>query len=166
MSVKKLTSWTWAFVHAGFYSLPYAVLLLGLWLVGGSTPLCALLAWGVIFSTHAAIDRLQLAGKYVVWWGVGHRGLWWREEWTRAEREAAAREWYEMNLPSRSRYVPWQPFGNSEMQEEARRAAGDGFKEPPPFLSVWLKILVDNTMHLCINAAAIWLALFVSSVVA
>jgi hypothetical protein len=28
----------------------------------------------------------------------------------------------------------------------------------PPFLGVWLLIIVDNTMHLCINYAALsWL---------
>jgi hypothetical protein len=32
---------------------------------------------------------------------------------------------------------------------------GAGFVEPPPFLGVWLVILVDNTFHLCINAAAL-----------
>lgn len=32
---------------------------------------------------------------------------------------------------------------------------GPGFEAPPPFLGVWLTILVDNTLHLCINAATI-----------
>lgn len=29
----------------------------------------------------------------------------------------------------------------------------------PPYLGVWLQILVDNTMHLVINAASVYLAL-------
>lgn len=34
----------------------------------------------------------------------------------------------------------------------------EGFEYPPPFLGVWLTIIVDNTMHLCINAAVFgWL---------
>lgn len=35
------------------------------------------------------------------------------------------------------------------------KAVGGEFVEPPPFLGVWLVIIVDNTMHLCINAAVL-----------
>lgn len=35
------------------------------------------------------------------------------------------------------------------------RWTGGEFTEPPPFLGVWLIIIVDNTMHLCINAAVL-----------
>lgn len=35
------------------------------------------------------------------------------------------------------------------------RLVGGDFTEPPPFLGVWLIILVDNTMHLAINAAVL-----------
>lgn len=33
---------------------------------------------------------------------------------------------------------------------------GNGWQDPPPFLGVWLIILVDNTMHLAINGAVVW----------
>ena len=31
------------------------------------------------------------------------------------------------------------------------------FEAPPPFLGVWLMIIVDNTMHLVLNALAVYL---------
>lgn len=34
-------------------------------------------------------------------------------------------------------------------------APAEGFKPPPPFLGVWLTIIVDNAFHLAINSAAI-----------
>lgn len=44
----------------------------------------------------------------------------------------------------------WHPWAD---------CAGTGYhKDSPPWLSVWLMIAADNTMHLAINAAAIaWL---------
>lgn len=32
---------------------------------------------------------------------------------------------------------------------------GEGFEAPPPFLGVWLTIIVDNTAHLLINHLAL-----------
>lgn len=106
MAIRKTSSWTWAGIHAAFYSIPFAVLLFLL------APDRALVALLVIGGTHAVIDRLALGARWARWYGNGHPGLWWRE------------------------------------------ADGD-FPAPPPFLGVWLTIIVDNTMHLCINAAAL-----------
>ncbi len=115
MANKKRASWGWAWVHAGFYSIPYAALLFLYGAMGMANPLVGLLALVVIGGTHAAIDRLGLAARYAMWWGVGYAGVWWRRSWT----------------------------------------AGDGFVEPPPFLRVWLTIIVDNTLHLTINALCV-----------
>jgi hypothetical protein len=112
MADRKLSSMTWALIHAVFYSLPFAVLLTltarsahdGAW------------AWVVIAGTHALIDRYRIAARWMAWYGTGTRagGLW--GHWN----------------------VSTDPV--------------------PPFLSVWLTIIVDNTMHLAINALAVWLA--------
>ena len=107
MATRKTSSWRWAFIHAAFYSLPFAALLA--WL--GAPLDAAALALAIIGGTHAVIDRYRLAAVWCRWYGVGFPGLWWR---------------------------------------------GDGWQDPPPFLGVWLIILVDNTMHLAINGAVVW----------
>jgi hypothetical protein len=105
MATRKTSSWTWALIHAGFYSIPFVALLAAF-----AEPWRAVVALVIIGGTHALIDRYRIAAYWCRWWGVGFPGLW---------SDAAT------------------------------------FKEPPPFLGVWLLILVDNSMHLCINAAAI-----------
>ncbi len=70
MAVRKLRSWPWAIIHALVYSLPFLVYLgviNGNWTRG-------LLAWFVIFGTHAVIDRMAIATticriKNLVWIG-------------------------------------------------------------------------------------------------
>lgn len=39
--------------------------------------------------------------------------------------------------------------------EAGRVWSAEGVDEPPPFLKVWLMILVDNILHLSINTAAL-----------
>ncbi len=103
MATRKTSSWLWALVHAAFYSLPFAALLL--WLdAPNALPILA-----IIGGTHAVIDRYRIAAKWCAWYGVGHPGIWTPRE---------------------------------------------GFESPPPFLGVWLTIIVDNTLHLAINGAA------------
>ena len=47
----------------------------------------------------------------------------------------------------------WVPSG-----VDATGPALDRTPDAPPFLGVWLLILVDNTLHMCINYAALtWL---------
>ena len=70
MAVRKLASWRWAVFHALAYSLPF---FLYLGVVNGSWT-SGWLAWFVIFSTHAVIDRLAIAKticrlKNLVWFG-------------------------------------------------------------------------------------------------
>ncbi len=144
MAVYKTTTWLWAIIHAAFYSIPFAVLLLL------TDPTYAVPALAVIGGTHAVIDRLGIAGKWCRWYGVGHPGLWWTDKDRRAYREQQAKALYE--TWDGSKMHPWVSFGNSHMQDEARRQADD-FPTPPPFLGVWLTIIVDNTLHLAINAA-------------
>lgn len=98
------TKRTWpAIVHAFVYSLPFLLLHI------------SVVAWFVIFSTHALIDRYRLA-RYLVF----------------------AKNW--LNDP-KIRWVDCDKTGYPNAS--------------PPWLSVWLLIIADNTCHLIINYLAI-----------
>lgn len=89
--------------------------------------------WAVIVGTHYLIDRFRLARFWVEFWGVG--------------------------------YWPTEFFGSRGAISILRDPTVPdhvilprGSQSPPPFLAVWLLILVDNTFHLLINYAALrWL---------
>lgn len=86
-------------------------------------------AWLVIFGTHFLIDRYRLA-RYVVW----------------------AKNWL----------GPWSPqLYEQRMSWKICSAQGvvpEGRNGPPAYLSTWLLIIADNTLHLAINYAALrWL---------
>jgi hypothetical protein len=108
MATRKTASWRWAWTHAVFYSLPFLALLLATAPAAHVAP-----ALVVIGGTHAVIDRLGIAGMWCRWYGVGHPGIWHREE-----RDGA-------------------------------------FVAPPQHIGQWLTIIVDNTLHMAINAAAL-----------
>jgi hypothetical protein len=79
----------------------------------------------IIVLTHFAIDRYRLAKLWVAFWGVGRLG------WVLGTLNEA--------LPSsRGRDGSVEPFFSDP-------------GEPPPWMAVWLLIIVDNTMHLAIN---------------
>ncbi|NBU11449.1 MAG: DUF3307 domain-containing protein [Proteobacteria bacterium] len=72
MALRKLHNWGWAVIHALVYSVPF---LLYLNIVNGSWTR-GWLAWAVIASTHAIIDRLAVATticrlKNLLWFGSG-----------------------------------------------------------------------------------------------
>jgi len=86
-------------------------------------------ALAVIVVTHAVIDRWRLARYWCEWWGVGY---WPSKPVEELRRGAAAQV-----------YGPEDPVAR---------------EDPPPFLAVWLLIIVDNSIHLLINYSAIrWL---------
>ena len=128
MATRKTSSWAWAFIHATFYALPFAGLLA--WL--GAAPWRAALALLVVWFTHALIDRLRVAARWCSWYGVGQPGLWFR-------------------LVHRL----WKTYGQGEYSEPDLWME-PMFETPPAFIGVWLVIIVDNTMHLTINALAFW----------
>lgn len=151
MALRKTTSWAWASVHAAFYSIPFMVLALA-----SGASLRWLVALAVIGGTHAAIDRLGIARRWCQWYGVGFPGLWWR--------------------PSRCSECGHPLYAHAHMHQDEYRSAKwpegpwvcaftadcpahepkpEGFEPPPPFLGVWLIIIVDNTFHLLINTAAV-----------
>lgn len=91
-------------------------------------------ALAVILVTHALIDRLGIARRWCQFYGVGFPGL-----WDRALRWA-----------DRCCHDPKCITAHVDLVPP--------FEPPPPFLGVWLVIIVDNTLHLAINHAALaWL---------
>lgn len=66
MADRKTTSLPWACLHAALYTMPFVLLTHDLWRLG------------VIFGTHAVIDRYRLAARWVAFYGTGTRaaGLW------------------------------------------------------------------------------------------
>lgn len=107
------------------------------------------LPWLVIFSTHFLIDRFRLA-RYVVWaknW-MGPRKKWYRciaggrSYWTDSDQEADSLDVDNYNVFYRPTPPLWAcPTGYPPNQ--------------PPWLSTWLLIIADNTLHLTINYLAL-----------
>jgi hypothetical protein len=52
-----------------------------------------------------------------------------------------------------ARWCRWYGVGHPGLWW--RESDGE-FQAPPPFLGVWLTIIVDNTFHLAINGIAVW----------
>ena len=129
MAIKKTTRLFPALVHAVFYTLPFLLLTLDY---------RALL---VIGATHLIIDRFRLAQLWVDFWGNGKEG-WLLRAWM-------------------TKVLLWNRIGDTIIT--ITEPPGGIVEKPviadaPPFLGVWLLILVDNTMHLCINYASLrWL---------
>lgn len=90
-------------------------------------------AWLVIWGTHLLIDRFRLA-RYVVWF---------KNRWLQPRPE-------HFEFPARHEWEERWSWNNCQ---------ATGYpSDAPPWLSVWLMIAADNTLHLAINAAAIaWL---------
>lgn len=134
MATRKTSSWRWAFIHAAFYSLPLLPLIL--WFATEWTQ--AGLALAIIGGTHAVIDRLRIAARWCEWYGVGHPGI-----WVHAPRAMLAA------------WARWLTrHGYRHGWDDVTRVFP--FEAPPPFLGVWLTIIVDNTLHLAINGLVFW----------
>lgn len=148
MAQKKRSSWLPAAVHALVYSLTF------IWLA--RTAPRPLLAWLVIFGTHAVIDRYGLA-RYVVWaknWlgGVSQYGY-----DPRADTFHARQMGYPPRWVPRTSWTHWNPpAGWVRMPWDACRKTGYP-PDIPVWLAVWLTIIADNTLHLLCNYALRWL---------
>jgi hypothetical protein len=137
MAQNKTKRWWPAMVHAIIYSLPFLLL------TGIRPRFTFPAAWFVIFGTHLLIDRFRLA-RYVVW----------AKNWI-----GPAKPWYDdpdgvtdvdKGLVTRFCFQPIPPFTDCD---------ATGYPPNSPiWLSVWLLIVADNTLHLAINYAALrWL---------
>jgi hypothetical protein len=132
MANRKTSSWTAACVHAALYTLPFTLLTQNLG------------ALAVIGGTHAVIDRLRLAKVWVDFWGVGTEG--------RVIGAIMGARGYRLTV---YRNEHGHERGWVDARHEPERRVPH-VQDAPPFLGVWLVILVDNTLHLCINTAALW----------
>lgn len=127
MAREKTSRISVALAHAVCYSLPFLLL----------RP--SLAAWLVIVLTHAVIDRYRLA-RYVVW----------------------AKEW--LSPMGVGALMFGRPFFPPSSDEAARHGAippplpecPTGYPaDKPPFMAVWLLIIVDNSMHIFLNGIAL-----------
>ena len=138
MANAKTRSCVAAAVHAITYTLPFLMLT--------RSPLVL----AIITGTHFLIDRFRLARYWVAFWGVGCDG--WVPKQLRAlacHRAVVAEQTMRANSFSPA---------PSDACIEAIKAEYQPPEPAPPFLAVWLLIIVDNTMHLAINAAALSLS--------
>ena len=136
MATRKTSSSRWAAVHVLFYTLPFLFLT--------RSPLVL----SIVAGTHFVIDRWSLAKRWPGFWGVGCEGWVGRKirEWRR-DRAVANHLWVGDRL-GLSTCEPYLELVRSDfpLPEAA-----------PPFLAVWLAIIVDNTFHLLINHLALML---------
>lgn len=114
-------------------------------------------SWLVIFGTHFLIDRFRLA-RYVVWaknW-LGPKKFWYRSiaggvpHWTDDVEYITTMKGASFNVDDYYIfYAPTPPLW----------ACSTGYPPMTPiWLSTWLLIIADNTLHLAINYAALrWL---------
>jgi len=126
MATRKTSSWVAALVHVATYCIPFGVLL---WLVGGGSSRW----WGllVVGLTHLVIDRFRLA-RYVCW----------------AKNFLAPRWILDDDLQGGVRYLRNQPWEDCKLTGyPSGRAA---------WMTTWLMIIADNTLHVGINGLALW----------
>lgn len=132
MALNKTKSNDAAALHAMFYTLPFLFLTRNPW------------ALAIICGTHYIIDRTGLAKKWPAFWGVGEPG------WVLKRLH----EW------RRDIYVDVQHYRRPQEIRLGYFAAEYDVDHPlpesaPPWLGVWLGIIVDNTLHLTINHLAL-----------
>ena len=129
MATEKIKQSLAAALHAIFYTLPFLFLT--------QSPE----ALAVICGSHFVIDRWRLA-RYVIW----------LKNWI-ALPSLYAKETISPLAGKHLRYgLEWD---NKPWAECSKTGYPD---DTPPWLSVWLLIIADNTLHLICNAAALkWL---------
>ncbi len=132
MATEKTKRLSVALVHGLAYSLPFLAL-------GPS-----LGAWAVIALSHALIDRYRIA-RYLVW----------AKEWI-----GPGAYWLFLRVPlgprNRGPHAGWESRWPGAVRPVPRRALRQGIgPDKPAWLSVWLLIIADNTLHIAINGLAL-----------
>jgi hypothetical protein len=177
MATEKTRSWCWAVIHGSFYMIPFFVVrwlnnLTGLDVFFEVSVTAALVMW----STHIVIDRLRLARYWIEFWGIGtfdstvgtmigyDLGPNAHEKDPDQDRrlemgEFASLEGTHVEVLART-YAEPEPandlYGLKSRHGVRYTATGRELtrlrrRQVPAWLSTWLLILVDNTMHLTIN---------------
>lgn len=158
MATRKTTDWRWCLTHVVTYGLPFALI---------ASPV----AWLIIVSTHFVLDHYALAKRWAVWMGRGESGhLWWERPVEVAANGVVLRPgeyeivWpqvgdppgtqptirtladYPSNISLTTIYDrgPWSPFRSRH------------YETAPPALRLWIPIIIDNTVHVTINALALF----------
>lgn len=126
MAVNKTSRLSVAMLHASVYSLPFALVL-------RPSPRAFL----VVLLTHAVIDRYRLA-KYVIFL-----------------KNTVLSPWAYDPATSWAGSVKLNEHG--DVAVAVKGCSATGFRDDtPPHLSCWLSVIVDNWMHITINALALW----------
>lgn len=127
-----------AALHAVVYSLPFLLLQPSVW------------AFAVILGTHFLIDRYRLAARVV-----------WLKNVLMQPMSSVWRDGFLIASKSKVRGEAASDDGDGVWLKRWSWAncKGTGYpSDMPPWLSVWLLIAADNTIHLTINYAALtWL---------
>jgi hypothetical protein len=141
MAAEKTQHWKPAVQHGLLYAVPFLPIL---WV--SSAPVWALVvAMAAIAGTHIPIDHYRLA-RYVVWLKNQWAPRSWRHRW---DDHVSATGYHGgldglWDLDSASTFPgDWK---DCERQQK------------PIWMAVWLMILADNTIHVCLNTAALWWA--------
>lgn len=156
MALKKTEAWWPATAHAGVYTLAF----IPVWEVYGVQRWTLL----IVFGTHLLIDRYRLArfvcfaknhlaprfsvtGRPTTLTTPGNQAELRPGQFVRVDDQEA------VIVPANGKVqavpidVHWQPWNECQ---------GTGYhKSRPAWLTVWLLIITDNTMHLACNAAAL-----------
>lgn len=147
MATTKTRSWFSAVVHAACYTVPFLILTQNS------------VALAVICGTHAVIDRYRLASYWINFYGVGVEGkvlafIRRRQGYVLGEVEVKP-DTIETRWVRKSAvvYTFVNPYGlDAAARNDLLLATSlPRIADAPPFLGVWLLIIVDNTMHLTIN---------------
>lgn len=143
MATKKVQRWAPAFVHGFVYGVPFLFL----------RP--SMIALSIIIISHAYIDRLRVA-KYVCWAKNFIAPL----RFKQMVPESIWQDELQLESPVGYRSLRWDTIGLSTPNPRFDETK-DTFGFPadtPPWMAFWLMVIVDNTMHILINGAALrWL---------
>jgi hypothetical protein len=142
---EKTKRWVPAAVHALTYVVPFWVLVL----FQGVPILNQLVALAVIGGTHYLIDRYRLSRH--IGWVKNFLAPKWIETDKKVSKQSITIEkgtvlrWVD-DVPVYARNYPWSECSSTGYHSSK-----------PVWLSVWLMIITDNTLHVLINGLALML---------
>jgi len=145
---RSLAGWMAVLIHVLLYGLPFLLLV--------DHPG----QWAVIVGAHLVIDHWRLAQYWVDFWGTGKAG------WLPTRIERLLNRW-PATMQTTDETGAVSVGGIVSSTDGTRKMLVGAILDEetvvfsslpvpaPAWLGVWLLILVDNTMHLCVNYAAL-----------
>lgn len=157
MAAEKTKAWPPAVQHGLLYAVPFLPIL---WV--SDAPLWALvLAMAVIAGTHIPIDHWRLA-RHVGWAKNQMAPARWRHRW---DDHVATTGYHAENTGDGGLYTVVETAGTSvdgvslmrgdRVLTRGQRNPRCSAQAKPVWMSVWLMIITDNTIHVTINTAAL-----------